>query len=106
MNEMFLFLIFLQHIVVGSEINYYLYTLEHLNVPVLINDGNLHEINKSKEFKYIIHGWLSSARDENIIALKDSYFIKNDYNVILVDWEMPAYKPYYVAVKNTEAVGK
>lgn len=43
-----------------------------------------------KEVKLIIHGWMSSSKEDFPLELKDAYLNKSDVNVIIVDWNSVA----------------
>lgn len=88
-----------------NQTKFYLFTRENRAEPLLLNDTNIHLINKSKEFKYIIHGWKGSYTGKYMVLLKDAYLQRGDYNVVQVDWSNLSDQLYPTAVENTVSVG-
>lgn len=63
-------------------------------------------INKSKPFKFIIHGWIENNRRHWYETITKKFLEKGDFNIIQVDWELPARTAYVSSAANTKMVGK
>lgn len=56
--------------------------------------------------KIITHGWRSSVESNAVAGIKDAYLLKQDVNVITVDWSYIANSIFYHWVANqTKTIG-
>lgn len=68
--------------------------------------GNNTTVNVLKPFKFIIHGWIENSRRRWYGKITKEFLTKGDFNVIQVDWEIPARMAYISSAMNTKFVGK
>ncbi|RWS21580.1 pancreatic triacylglycerol lipase-like protein [Leptotrombidium deliense] len=95
------------------ECKYYIYDFHNRNNGVIVDNKfeNLKNINLTRNVwnVFITHGWLSGIeKNAYFKEAKDLYFkkLKNEVNVILVDWSEGAVINYKQAVANTRVIGK
>lgn len=91
-----------------NDVNYYLYTKENPEVPVLLKRSYLKSspVNPDHEVKLLTHGWLENANRTYLKELTKAYLKRGDYNIIVIDWQRPAQFDYTIASRNTKSVGK
>lgn len=89
----------------GSDTKFYLFTRKNKETGIEISN-NTEILNKTKEFRYITHGYLEDSFREHYIKLKNTFLQRDDFNVVLVDWRKSATNLYSKAVQNTRAVGE
>ncbi|GLV32690.1 uncharacterized protein CBL_00603 [Carabus blaptoides fortunei] len=91
-----------------SDVTFRLYTRQNPTNYIQLITGNLTaaNIDPTKPFKFIIHGYLNDAGLPWVLKMKDAYLKKGDYNVIGVDWSKPALDLYPTSVIYTRDVGK
>lgn len=89
-----------------SEVSFYLFTRENPEQPIQIFKNNSNVLNKTKEFKYVVHGYLENIFISDFLKIKNSFLKRGDYNVILVDWNKIAFQEYSRSVQNSRKVGK
>lgn len=88
-----------------DQVTFYLRTKNN-NTEAQITNENFSNLDAKKEFIFIIHGWTSTHYSEWIQNLTKAYLEKYDYNVIQVDWKVPAAQSEYVSAANTKQVGQ
>lgn len=71
----------------------------------LTSDNFLEIIETSKPIKFFIHGWGESSEKAYFQQLTQEYLINADVQIVQVDWNTLASKPYLQAVENTKIVG-
>lgn len=59
-----------------------------------------------RETKFIIHGFTDSGQAEWIKDMRDAFLLKDDYNVVAVDWHHGGQFPYVQAVANSAMVAR
>lgn len=92
-----------------EDVTFYLFTKERPNDYTQITDSNVNLIAEPKrKIVFFIHGWINHRRIEWYEKLKYAFLNThgNEYVVVQVDWEKPAFQKYYVASINTYDVGK
>lgn len=89
-----------------TQVQLLLYTRQNRKSPIIVSDNSTIEINRDRDFKFIIHGWLSEAASEWTEEMKESFLDKGDYNVVKVDWHEPAHFRYSLSSQATREVGR
>uniref|UniRef100_A0A1Y1KRX3 Lipase domain-containing protein n=3 Tax=Photinus pyralis TaxID=7054 RepID=A0A1Y1KRX3_PHOPY len=79
------------------QLHFHLYNREHLTTPIELNVSDAKELADGKDIKILIHGWLSSSKDQQMHELKDAYLQQYDCNVILIDWSKSAKQLYHLS---------
>jgi len=59
----------------------------------------------SRKTKIIVHGFTDNGGDDWLVKMMKEFLIKDDFNVIRVDWRIGARIPYELATANTRVVG-
>ncbi|KAF5296941.1 hypothetical protein FQR65_LT10092 [Abscondita terminalis] len=72
---------------------------------ILLNKSNLDVLDPNKKTIFITHGWLYASHQMEMVALKDAYLKRYDYNVIMVNWENLAWDFYSSAVCKLPKIG-
>lgn len=67
--------------------------------------GNNTIIKAIKPFKFIVHGWIENSRRRWYGNITREFLTKGDFNIIQVDWEIPARTAYIYSAMNTKLVG-
>ncbi|XP_062567870.1 inactive pancreatic lipase-related protein 1-like [Saccostrea cucullata] len=62
-------------------------------------------VNATKKIKVLIHGFLNNGKTNWVTRAKDELLVKDDFNVIIVDWGSGAQMPYEQAAGNVYLVG-
>lgn len=81
-----------------------MYTRSQTKLQITLE--NICEINSSKDFRFIIHGWIASHNESWVAELTEAYLEAGDYNVIHVDWSPLSAQTADIAVANANDVGK
>lgn len=92
-------------IVNNDAVRFFLFTRNNPTKAILIRGTKTYNMDKSKPFKYITHGFLENALVKHFIDIKNAFLKKGDFNVILVDWSGPALNGYRLAAEHTKGVG-
>ncbi|KAF2900653.1 hypothetical protein ILUMI_05532 [Ignelater luminosus] len=87
-----------------GDVSYFLCRRNKTFHPINLN-LNLNDLNIDLPVKLIIHGFTENITVLWYKAIVDAYLIKNDYNLILVDWSIKANLPYFDAVESSSSVG-
>lgn len=87
-----------------DEVTFYLYTRNQTELK--ITSENICNINSTKDFKFIVHGWIADHNESWVKLLTEAYLNSGDYNVIHVDWSILAAETASVATDNANDVGK
>ncbi|RWS28300.1 pancreatic triacylglycerol lipase-like protein [Leptotrombidium deliense] len=93
------------------DVKFFLYTRNNWKKEEQLIAENEASIVKSNfnpnvETKFIIHGYIDNLWfGEWMRKMKDEFLIKDEYNVILVDWSKGNLPPYPQAVSNARVVG-
>lgn len=88
-----------------TDVGFFLTNRLHSNIYV--NELNTRKIDALKPVKFIVHGWNEGINFNDWYGrLIKALLRQGDYNVIAVDWSVPATKPYAISAQNTLAVGK
>ncbi|XP_075974882.1 pancreatic lipase-related protein 2-like [Anticarsia gemmatalis] len=92
---------------------YYLYTRDNVDPEELFLPTEENQVfssqyfNSSNALKVVTHGWFSSEQTTWIQQIKDEFLLKDDYNVITIDWSEIASNPIYPwAAFSTRYIGK
>lgn len=89
--------------VTPDQVTFYLYT-RGSNAKV-INKANVQTV-PSKPTIIVTHGYTDNSNLTWIQNITQTYLQKGDYNVITVDWHVPAFLDYATSARNTRPVGK
>ncbi|CAL8143834.1 unnamed protein product [Orchesella dallaii] len=91
-------------------VDFFIYTKDNPYLPETLTVNNASDskyFDKSKTTKFVIHDFMQSTENMLVHDIKDAYMNKKeDYNVIMVDWEPARTYTYTVAVTVSEYVGK
>lgn len=91
--------------VTENDVTFYLFNQTFKDEPLILSEENLNTLSKNKKLVIIIHGYIENGLKFSYVGIKDAYLEKNDYNVILADWQEPASKVYSVSAANTRFIG-
>lgn len=80
------------------------YKLSRTSQKEIFTDNS--ELDMSKPFKFLIHGWIENNRRTWYQKIADELLINGDFNVIEVDYENPARSAYISSAANSKLVGK
>ncbi|XP_018336491.1 uncharacterized protein LOC108744988 [Agrilus planipennis] len=69
-----------------GTVNFYLYNRFNPDIPFLLNEFNIRNINPSLETKVILHGWNEGYNATWVIDMKNTFLSVGDYNIILPDY--------------------
>ncbi|KAJ8936149.1 hypothetical protein NQ318_010560, partial [Aromia moschata] len=86
-----------------DDIRYFLFT-KPSTPPIMIENDTIGDIDVNKSTKIIIHGWIANNRMVWNERMTEE-FVKNDYNVIQVDWERLARAAYISSAVDTKVIG-
>lgn len=86
-----------------DEVTFHLYTRDQTKLQITLQ--NLCEVDSTKDFKFIIHGWIAARNESWIAELTEAYLEAGDYNVIHVDWSQLAAQTADIAIENANDVG-
>lgn len=99
----------MSHRVNSSDITFRLWTRELKNHSVPLDPKNLHGQNSiipNKPIKVLIHGFTNSPDTAYIFNMTKEYLIKDNMNVIQVDWSKLAYDPYPIVAGCLKDIAK
>ncbi|KAJ8969601.1 hypothetical protein NQ317_011315 [Molorchus minor] len=88
----------------GSDITYFLFTSNDV-APIIIDEKTKGTIDFNKPTKLIIHGWIATNRRSWNKRMAVALLKRRDVNVIQVNWERPARKPYVSSAVDTKIIG-
>lgn len=75
-------------------------------VPLILGQlASVKDFKQNKTVKIIVHGYLSSADARWVSKMKLAYLQRDDFNVILLNWQMPALQSYPTAAGYTKDIG-
>lgn len=86
-----------------GEIRFYLHTRDREELQVTLK--NQCDVDASKDFRFIIHGWIASHNESWVKEITEAYLNAGDFNVIHVDWSQLAAESADVAVANANDAG-
>lgn len=89
-----------------SDVTYRLFT-NTLPNGIHLTENNIHEANINKDLptKILIHGWNANIKSLWYEACRKEYFKHGEYNVIDVNWVIPANKEMPISSANVKPVG-
>lgn len=102
--SVFFFALASSYTVTEDEVTFYLRARD--NGELQIKNDTLSNIDCTKNFTFIIHGWKDSHNETYIVDMTAALLESEDLNVILVDWSKPAaVKDHDLAANNTKGAG-
>lgn len=87
-----------------GDVSYFLCTRNKSFHQIDLNLSS-NDLNVELPMKLIIHGFTENIAVQWYKEIVDAYLIKNDYNLILVDWSKKANVMYFEAAKSSGSVG-
>ena len=95
----------------SADIGYFLFTRNNPDEPLIFNMGDfssLDNVNFSSnaQFKIIIHGWTDTASSMWMNDLRRNYLKAGDFNVIIVDWSIGAFRDYLTSARVSKIVSE
>ena len=93
--------------VTSYRIQYFLYSPEHQNEPILIGPNNASRyVQRDYPVRIFIHGWTGSRESPFYPLLKKALFSRGKFYIIQVDFSELAKKNYILVAKKSPEVGK
>lgn len=92
----------------GPNVQFILFTNGNKGFNLKVGDYQGFEnsgFNITLPTKIIIHGYLSSIRDEVFYLMKDAYLSTGDYNIIGMDWSALCDFEYFSAMRGAQMAG-
>lgn len=86
-------------------VKFYLYQRGNINASKEIFIHNANAIDKTKQTKFVTHGYVNNIFLPDFLDIKNSYLEREDCNVILVDWSRLAFQSYVASADVTKGVG-
>ncbi|KAJ3642078.1 hypothetical protein Zmor_024896 [Zophobas morio] len=92
--------------VTSYRIQYFLYSPEHQNEPILIGPNNASRyVQRDYPVRIFIHGWTGSRESPFYPLLKKALFSRGKFYIIQVDFSELAKKNYILVAKKSPEVG-
>lgn len=89
-----------------DQVTFYLFNRQSGDDELQITRKNLYLLNNSLPFVFLIHGYNRSHTQDWIEESTEEYLINGDYNVVQVDWSVPAAQTYDISSNLTKPVGR
>lgn len=87
----------------NDDVTFFLYTREKRALQ--LNTENLCGIDRSKDFRFIIHGWIASHNESWVAEMTEAFLEADDLNVVQVDWSPLASQIADLAVEHANSAG-